>query len=108
MSTPDGGQAFPMSERDDALRGMSLLDVFAIAPMTEAEFETLRDAYSLKFPQGPFSISRMRYWRAETMLEAREQWYSEHQTPAPVVQPAVSLSEEDAVPLDSVKLERWE
>lgn len=31
MNTPqnDGGQAFPMHERDDALRGMSLRDWFA-------------------------------------------------------------------------------
>ena len=31
MTTPqnDGGQAFPMHERDDALRGMSLRDWFA-------------------------------------------------------------------------------
>jgi hypothetical protein len=74
--------------------GMSIRDYFANGPMTEAEFETLREAYSLKFPQGPFSISRMRYWRAETMLEAREQWYNEHQTPAPVVTPPVEPEEE--------------
>jgi hypothetical protein len=72
---------------------MYLRDYFANGPMTEAEFETLRVTYSEKFPGQPLSISRMRYWRAETMLEAREQWYNEHQTPAPLVEPAVMQSQ---------------
>jgi len=29
----DGGQAFPMQERDDALKGMTLLDYFAAKAM---------------------------------------------------------------------------
>jgi hypothetical protein len=83
----DGGPAFLSGRSID--EGMYLRDYFANGPMTEAEFETLREAYSAKFPGQPLSIGRMRYWRAETMLEAREQWYNEHQTPAPVVAAAV-------------------
>ncbi len=32
----DGGQAFPMHERDDALRGMSLRDYFAAGSLAQA------------------------------------------------------------------------
>jgi hypothetical protein len=94
MSTPnDGGPAFPVAILEDhssfAKNGMSLLDLFAAAPMSDVELETLREAYSAKFPGAPLSIGRLRYWRADTMLEARAQWYAEHQTPAPVQEPVV-------------------
>jgi len=67
---------------------MSLLDYFAAAPMSDVELETLREAYSAKFPGESLSIGRIRYWRADTMLQAREQWQKENQKPEPVVIPA--------------------
>jgi hypothetical protein len=103
VNLSDYGPAFPVvDEEGTANTGMSLRDYFANGPMTEAEFETLRESYSLKFPGQPLSIGRMRYWRAETMLEAREQWYNEHQTPAPVVEPGGLKPGED-VPFEEVK-----
>lgn len=81
----DGGPAFSGQTWD----GMSLRDYFTAAPMSDVELETLRVAYSEKFPGTPLSIGRLRYWRADTMLEARAQWYSEHQTPTPVQEPVV-------------------
>lgn len=94
MSTPnDGGPAFPVSVLEDhssfAKNGMSLRDYFAAAPMSDVELETLREAYSVKFPAAPLSIGRLRYWRADTMLEARTQWYSENQAPTLVQEQAV-------------------
>lgn len=86
MSTDnDGG---PVSD-------MSMRDVFAIAPMSDVELETLREAYSKKFPDEPLSISRLRYWRADTMLEARAQWYNEHHTPNPVQEPVIIPAQPD-------------
>jgi len=87
VSAPDGGPAFPWDCIASA--GMSLRDYFAAAPMSDVELETLREAYSAKFPSQPLSISRLRYWRADTMLEAREQWYRENQKPNPLVEPSV-------------------
>jgi hypothetical protein len=93
VSSPDGGPAFPIPASDDvqypAILGMSLRDFFAAAPMSDVELETLREAYSAKFPGLPLSIGRLRYWRADTMLEARAQWYTENQKPEPVVAPVV-------------------
>jgi hypothetical protein len=78
----------PAGDLDMAF-GMSLRDYFAAAPMSDTELETLREAYGAKFPGQPLSISRLRYWRADTMLEARAQWYAENQKPDPVVAPVV-------------------
>lgn len=90
MNLDDYMPAYPVCGVDGVWHlGMSIRDYFANGPMTEAEFETLRDAYSAKFPGQPMSIAKMRYWRAETMLEAREQWYNEHQTPAPLMAAAI-------------------
>jgi hypothetical protein len=89
----DGGPAFPVAILEDhssfAKNGMSLRDWFASAPMSDVELETLRDAFSMKFPGAPLSIGRLRYWRADTMLEARAQWYSENQAPTLVQEPVV-------------------
>lgn len=74
---------------------MSLRDYFAAAPMSDVELDTLREAYSAKFPGAPLSIGRLRYWRADTMLEARAQWYAEHQTPTPLVPPSASVPAKD-------------
>lgn len=91
MSAPDGGPAFPVALLEDhssfAKNGMSLRDWFASAPMSDVELETLREAYSVKFPGLPLSIGRLRYWRADTMLEARAQWYADNQKPEPVQEP---------------------
>jgi hypothetical protein len=78
----------PSGDMDMAF-GMSLRDYFAAAPMSDVELETLRVAYSEKFPGLPLSIGRLRYWRADTMLEARAQWNSEHQTPTSLQEPVV-------------------
>jgi len=92
MSTPnDAGPAFPVAILEDhssfAKNGMSLRDYFAAAPMSDVELEMLKENYGIKFPGQPASISRIRYFRADTMLEARAQWYAEHQTPTPVQEP---------------------
>jgi len=89
VSVPDGGPAFPYWDDTQPYAGMSVRDFFAISPMSDSELETLRDAYGAKFPGQPASISRIRYFRADTMLEARAQWYSENQKPAPLVEPVV-------------------
>lgn len=97
MSEADGGPAFPHHEVWDDDKpdigwiggGMSLRDYFAAAPMSDVELETLREAYIYKFPSQPLSIGRLRYWRADTMLEARAQWQSENQTPVPLQQPVL-------------------
>jgi hypothetical protein len=68
---------------------MSLRDYMAAAPMSDAELETLRLAFSNKFQSEPPSIAKIRYFRADTMLEARAQWYSENQAPAPLQEPVV-------------------
>lgn len=93
----DGGPAFPHHEVWDNDKpeigwiggGMSLRDYFAAAPMSDVELETLREAFSQRFPTAPLSIAKLRYWRADTMLEARQQWYSENQAPTPVQEPVV-------------------
>jgi hypothetical protein len=93
MNTPDGGPASPVSVLEDhssfASNGMSLRDAMAIAPMSDVELETLREAFSVKFPAEPPSIAKIRYYRADTMLEAREQWYNEKSVPIPVQEPVV-------------------
>ena len=93
MNTPDHGPAFPVSVLEDhssfASNGMSLRDYMATAPMSDVELETLKQAFAVKFPAEPPSIARIRYFRADTMLEARAQWYSENQAPAPVQTPIV-------------------
>ena len=68
---------------------MSLRDYMAAAPMSDVELQTLREAFGAKFPRLPPSIAAIRYFRADTMLEARAQWYSENQAPAPVQEPIV-------------------
>ena len=87
-NTPDHGPAFPVSVLEDhssfASNGMSLRDYFAAAPMIEVELETLRQSFEKKFPGEPASIAKIRYFRADTMLEARAQWYSENRAPAPL------------------------
>ena len=87
-TTNDGGPAFPQkaSDEDGHLyeSGMSLRDWFASAPMTDVELETLRQTFEKKFPHLPLSIAALRYFRADTMLEARAQWYSENRAPAPL------------------------
>lgn len=68
---------------------MSLRDYLAAAPMSDVELETLKQAFAVKFPTEPPSIAKIRYFRADTMLEARAQWYSENQAPDPVHEPVV-------------------
>lgn len=85
----DGGVAFPRSSQGpsgdlDMAYGMSVRDVFAAAPMNELEMETLRQAFATKFPGKPLSIAALRYFRADTMLEVRAQWYAENQAPTPL------------------------
>lgn len=82
----DGGPAYPSGGGD---YGMSLRDYFAAAPMSDVELEALREAYAMRFPTGPFSLAKMRYFRADTMLEVRQQWYSENKAPTPVQEPVV-------------------
>lgn len=67
---------------------MSLRDYFAATPMSDVELETLRAGFEKRYPNDQPSIARIRYFRADTMLEARTQWYAENQAPAPVVIPA--------------------
>ena len=92
-NTQDHGPAFPVSVLEDhssfASNGMSLRDFFAAAPMSDVELETLRQSFEKKFPAEPPSIAKIRYFRADTMLEVRAQWYSENQAPAPVQEPIV-------------------
>lgn len=78
----DGGPASEMSIRDH----------FAAAPMSDVELETLREAFVAKFPTEPPSIARIRFFRADTMLEVREKWYNENRTPIPLQEPDVGLS----------------
>ena len=88
-TTNDGGPAFPrevgyeLTSKRSNRHGMSLRDYFAAAPMIDMEMEMLRQSFEKKFPGEPASIARIRYFRADTMLEARAQWYSENQAPAP-------------------------
>lgn len=99
MSAPDGGPAFPImlnhidtpgsSEIAIEHEGMSLRDYLAAAPMSDAELETLREAFSKEYPNEPLSIARLRYFRADTMLKTRQRWYDENQTPAPLRAPVV-------------------
>ena len=95
MSAPDGGPAFPvMGFPGDAnytlpTEGMSLRDVFAIGPMSDVELETLKEAFSARFPGEPASIAKIRYFRADTMLETRAKWYDENRAPTPVQEPVV-------------------
>lgn len=93
MNTPDGGSAFPSDFVDlpgsGFSKGMSLRDYLAAAPMNELEMETLRQAFATKFPGKPLSIAALRYFRADTMLEVRAQWYNENQAPAPLQAPIV-------------------
>jgi hypothetical protein len=77
MNTPqdNGGQAFPMHERDDALRGMSLRDWFAgqamqseniaIAIMVASGKAALSDNWNYDIAKGAYSI-------ADAMLIARK------------------------------------
>lgn len=92
-TTNDGGPAFPSDFLElpgsGFSKGMSVRDVFAAAPMSDVELETLRMAFVNRFPNEPLSIARLRYWRADTMLEARSQWQSENRTPAPLQTPVV-------------------
>jgi hypothetical protein len=67
--------------------GMSLRDHFAIGPMSDVELETLRQAFAEKFPNEPPSIARIRFFRADTMLEVRAQWYNEKGVPTPLPMP---------------------
>ena len=72
MNTPqnDGGQAFPMHERDDALRGMSLRDWFA--------GQALAGYMAYSHPQSivgifPESAAKVAYECADAMLAARNE-----------------------------------
>ena len=93
MNIQDGGPAYPVSVLEDhssfASNGMSLRDYMAAAPMSDVELETLKQAFAMKFPTEPPSIAKIRYFRADTMLEVRAQWYSENQAPYPVQEPVV-------------------
>lgn len=69
MSKPDGGQAFPMHERDDGLCGMSLRDYFAAKALAG-----MLAAYSgpdCTFPEQHMAARRA-YEYADAMLKARE------------------------------------
>jgi hypothetical protein len=69
MNTPqkDGGAAFPMHERDDALRGMSLRDWFAgqamqseniaIAIMVASGKTAVPDNWNYDVAKGAYSIA---------------------------------------------------
>jgi hypothetical protein len=97
ITASDGGPAYPRSSQGpsgdwDSAEGMSLRDVFAAAPMSDVELETLRQAFEKRYPTEPPSLARIRLFRADTMLEAREQWYRENQKPDPVVAPAVGMA----------------
>lgn len=87
-TTNDGGPAFPCPW-DDYPHGISARDYFAAAPMSDVELETLKQAFAVKFPTEPPSIAKIRYFRADTMLEVRAAWYSENKAPVPVQEPIV-------------------
>lgn len=100
MSEPgDGGAAFPGKMGINFTDGMSLRDYFAAAPMSDVELETLREAFSKRFPAKPLSIARLRYWRADTMLETRQQLYDKRPDPIPLNATAPPPEQTDA-PLD--------
>lgn len=85
MNLNDYGPAFPVTDEEGtAHTGMALRDYFAAAPMSDAELETLRTSFQSKFPNEPPSIARIRFFRADTMLEVRQQWYAENKAPAPL------------------------
>jgi hypothetical protein len=69
MNTPqnDGGAAFPMHERDDALRGMSLRDWFAGEALTKASQGSSKTADD---------IAKRAYYIADAMIAERNRLLS--------------------------------
>lgn len=83
MAINDGGQAFPMHERDDALLGMSLRDYFAAQTLGESRggvlealtgggvLEALTGNYHVSAAEEAERIARAAYLIADAMLQAR-------------------------------------
>ena len=62
----DGGPAFSMAERDDALRGMSLRDYFAAKAMA-----AMLSIYEVHHNAGETEVAEWAYQQADAMLEIR-------------------------------------
>lgn len=69
----DGGQAFPMHKRDDALAGMSLRDYFAAKALSGELASQSLDGVSYSGSEALASLAEFSYEVADAMLKARKQ-----------------------------------